>query len=569
MNKTDMLGQIAAINRTQAIIEFRLDGTIITANQNFLNIVGYTLAEIVGQHHRMFCEAAYRDSPEYKRFWEKLGRGEFDTGQYKRLGKAGQEAWLEASYNPILDKRGRPYKIMKLAVDITAQKRRDALNYAIKNSLDTITAKIMAADTNHNIVYMNQAARELLTASQSEIRKALPSFDASRLIGSNIDVFHKNPAHQRGMLSRITGTMNTQLKLGDLTLKLTLSPMKDEFGQTAGTVVEWVDLTGEINVANELQSVVAAVIDGDLTSRIVTASKSEVYGALCQRINELIASFAAIVSSVKQATNAVARGAQEISRGSTDLSGRTEQQASSLEQTAASMEEMTATVRQNADNTTQANGLAAVARDQANKGGAVVSKAVGAMSEISQSSKKISNIISVIDEIAFQTNLLALNAAVEAARAGEQGRGFAVVASEVRNLAGRSATAAKEIKELIRDSEEKVVEGSSLVSESGQALEQIVGAVKKVSDIIAEIAASSQEQSKGIDEVNKALSKLDEVTQQNAALVEETSAASQAMAEESEKLDQLLAKYQVSGADRSITAVRSRDPVISLRRAAG
>lgn len=210
------------------------------------------------------------------------------------------------------------------------------------------------------------------------------------------------------------------------------------------------------------------------------------------------------------------------------------------------MEQMTSTVKQTADNAGQANQLAIAAREQADKGGTVVGKAVQAMSEINEASKKIADIISVIDEIAFQTNLLALNAAVEAARAGEQGRGFAVVASEVRNLAGRSATAAKEIKGLIQDSVKKIDEGSLLVSQSGQTLEQIVSAVRKVSDIIGEIAAASQEQSAGVEQVNKAVMQLDETTQQNAALVEQASAASQSMAEQARSLNQLLARYRLS-----------------------
>jgi methyl-accepting chemotaxis protein len=221
---------------------------------------------------------------------------------------------------------------------------------------------------------------------------------------------------------------------------------------------------------------------------------------------------------------------------------------------------MTSTVKQNADNAGQANQLATAARDQAEKGGAVVGRAVKAMTEINESSKKIADIIGVIDEIAFQTNLLALNAAVEAARAGEQGRGFAVVASEVRSLAGRSATAAKEIKDLIQDSVKKVEDGSVLVAQSGQTLEQIVSSVKKVSDIIAEIAAASREQSSGIEQVNRSVMQMDEMTQQNAALVEEASASSQAMADQARQLNEILSRYQVDGLLRTGAKAPSRRP---------
>jgi methyl-accepting chemotaxis protein len=240
-----------------------------------------------------------------------------------------------------------------------------------------------------------------------------------------------------------------------------------------------------------------------------------------------------------------------VSAGTDDLSVRTEEQASSLEETASSMEEMTSTVKQNADNAGQANQLAIAARDQAEKGGAVVDSAVKAMEQINDASRKIADIIGVIDDIAFQTNLLALNAAVEAARAGEQGRGFAVVASEVRSLAGRSATAAKEIKGLIQDSVSKVEDGSALVTQSGQALGQIVTSVKKVSDIVAEIAAASREQSAGIEQVNTAVMQMDEMTQQNAALVEQATAASQSMAGQAGALTTMMRRYRIGNASES------------------
>jgi methyl-accepting chemotaxis protein len=234
------------------------------------------------------------------------------------------------------------------------------------------------------------------------------------------------------------------------------------------------------------------------------------------------------------------------------------------------MEEMTSTVKQNADNAGLANQLATVARNEAEKGGAVVGSAVTAMADINESSRKIADIIGVIDEIAFQTNLLALNAAVEAARAGEQGRGFAVVAQEVRSLAGRSAVAAKEIKDLIQRSVKKVEDGSVLVTQSGQTLEQIVTSVKKVSDVIAEIAAASREQSSGIEQVNKAVMQMDTMTQQNAALVEEATAATHSMADQARRLNEMMARFQLDSSDeRTATSARARAPqaaVVSIAR---
>jgi methyl-accepting chemotaxis protein len=279
----------------------------------------------------------------------------------------------------------------------------------------------------------------------------------------------------------------------------------------------------------------------------VQVTRNDELGQLQGAFRAMDDRLSAIVSEVRHGSGSVSTAAQQISRGNDDLSQRTQEQASSLEETASSMEEMTSTVKQNAENASHANQLARGAREQAERGGEVVAQTVVAMREINSSSKKISDIVSLIDEIAFQTNLLALNAAVEAARAGEQGRGFAVVATEVRNLAGRSANAAKEIKGLINDSANKVKAGSELVDQSGKALAEIVESVKKVTDIVAEIAAASSEQSAGIDQVNHAVLQMDEMTQQNAALVEESAAAARAMHEQATELSRQVAFFQIAG----------------------
>jgi methyl-accepting chemotaxis protein len=312
------------------------------------------------------------------------------------------------------------------------------------------------------------------------------------------------------------------------------------------------DVTQEVLTSRQMrmavdqtQKVVKSACDGDLRVVVATADKTGELRQMAESINTLVAGMAAVVSKVKDAADEVYRATEEISQGNMNLSQRTEEQSASLEETAASMEEMTATVRHNANNAAQANQLAAAARDQAMHGGTVTGRAVQAMADINESSKRIADIISVIDDIAFQTNLLALNAAVEAARAGEMGRGFAVVAAEVRNLAGRSATAAKEIKDLIRDSVKKVEDGSLLVTRSGESLHGIVESVKKVSDIVAEIAAASREQSSGIEQVNTAIAQMDEMTQQNAALVEQATAASKSMADEARNLNAMMAGYRV------------------------
>jgi methyl-accepting chemotaxis protein len=300
------------------------------------------------------------------------------------------------------------------------------------------------------------------------------------------------------------------------------------------------------NIAEETREVINAASQGDLTRRLDTRLDSPELRAMAEGINMLLGSMAGIVRGIRSTATDVNRSAQEISAGNANLSRRTEEQSASLEETASSMEEMTTTVKQNADNAHQASQLALAARDQAERGGVVVNQAVAAMADIKQSSKKIADIIGVIDEIAFQTNLLALNAAVEAARAGEQGRGFAVVASEVRSLAGRSATAAKEIKGLIQDSVRKVEDGSARVTQSGHTLVEIVASVKKVSDIVAEIAAASREQSAGIEQVNRAVMQMDQLTQQNSALVEEATAAAQDMAGQARELGDTMGRYRIA-----------------------
>ena len=484
----DLQGQLAAINKSLAVIEFKLDGTILTANENFLQVVGYRLEDIQGRHHRLFVDRDYAASEEYRRFWEKLRRGEFDAGQYRRLGKGGAEAWIQASYNPVFDADGKAYKIVKFATDVTAQV---------------------------NLTRQMQSA----VSQTQEVIKAAIGGDLSRRIDS---------ANTSGDVLKMTDATNLLL----------------------GTVAQ---------IFADVQAAILAATEGDLSGRVDIGTKTGDLRKMAESVNTLLQSFAEIVSSVERASGEVLRGAEEISQGNQNLSQRTEQQSSSLEETASSMEEMTSTVKQNADNAGQANQLAAAARDQAEKGGAVVGSAVEAMARINEASKKIADIIGVIDEIAFQTNLLALNAAVEAARAGEQGRGFAVVASEVRSLAGRSATAAKQIKELIQDSVRKVESGSTLVTQSGQTLDQIVTSVKKVSDIVAEIAAASREQSAGIEQVNQAVVQMDEVTQQNAALVEQATAASQSMAEQARHLATLMERYN-SGASSARSA-----PVAQLR----
>ena len=477
---------------------------------------------------------------------------------------------------------------VNLRKSITSERAQARESGRIKQALDNASINIMLADRTLNAVYVNDAMQNFVTREESEFRKVMPGFKAEVIEGICIDNILEDPDKQRSAIENMTAPVTSNFSIGDLRIRMTASPVMDENDQRIGTVMEWFDRTQEMRIEDEVKNIVDASLRGDLTQRIDLSDKDGFFKMLSTSINDLVdvservisdtvqmigamaggdltrtiesdyqgtfgklkndanatlAKLTEVLEGISTNADAVLTGSHELAQGNTNLSQRTEQQASNLEETASSMEQMTATVKQNADNASEANKLAASAREQAEKGGDVVSNAVSAMSEITSASKKIADITGVIDEIAFQTNLLALNAAVEAARAGEQGRGFAVVASEVRNLAGRSATAAKEIKGLIGDSVLKVDEGSRLVDESGKTLEQIMSSVKKVSEIVAEIAAASQEQSVGIDQVNKSINHMDEMTQQNAALVEEAAAASESMSKQALNLNELVSFF--------------------------
>lgn len=482
--------------------------------------------------------------------------------------------------------------------DVTEMRAKEKQIAQLQSAVEGSSTALMMCDEDLIITYTNPAVVALLENRLTDLRKAFPRLDLSKIIGTCIDDFHKDPSLQRGILSDLKNLpYNTQIQLLDIHFDLTATAILDAEGNYSGNMVEWKDITDEKNretAQNTSEQAIADVISaagrGELTERVDTDElkgflkvagdgvnsimseferaineslrvakgleagdltikvEGEWYGMtndLAQSLDATITSLLLTMVDIDDASKSISSAAGEISEGNIDLSQRTEQQASSLEETASSMEELTSTVRQNSDNARQANQLAASSREQAEKGGSVIKSAIEAMTAISSSSKKVTDIIGVIDEIAFQTNLLALNAAVEAARAGEQGRGFAVVASEVRNLAQRSASAAKEIKELINDSGEKVKEGSMLVDESGRTLEEIVASSKKVGDIISEIAAAGAEQTQGIEQVNKAVTQMDEMTQQNAALVEEAAAASEALDEQGKSLSKMVSFFNL------------------------
>ena len=435
----DYAGQIAAVHRSQAVIEFSTDGTIVTANENFLKTMGYSLAEVVGKHHSMFLDAAQRDHADYRTFWEDLRAGRYQASEFRRVGKGGKEIWIQGAYNPILDASGKVVKVVKFAIDVTAR----------------------------------------------------------------------------------------------------------------------------IKAVAEIASALSDLADGKLDRRITMPLTPEL-DQLRTDYNKALEGLEEAMTQVKGATSTIGEGMSEINTAASDLSQRTEQQAASLEETVAALSEITRGINGTASDAVKANQATATALRDAESGGTVVAQAVTAMNAIEGSSQKISQIIGVIDEIAFQTNLLALNAGVEAARAGEAGKGFAVVAQEVRALAQRSAEAAKEIKGLIMTSSEQVESGVDLARASGKSLEEIVARVQEVSKLVAEIARNAEQQASTLREVSTAADQMDKVTQQNAAMVEETTAAARNLSAETEQLATLMQRFSTAG-DAKTTARRGPAKPVPLR----
>ncbi|MBQ0730009.1 MAG: PAS domain S-box protein [Oleispira antarctica] len=537
LQHADFKGQVEAIGKSQAVIEFDINGIIESANDNFLNTLGYTIEEIKGQHHSLFVEQSYKNSPEYKMFWEDLAAGKFNAGEYKRIGKGGKEIWIQASYNPIIGVNGKPIKVVKYATDITDQK---VMNANFQGQIEAISKSQAVIEFNMDgtIIFANDNFLSALGYRLNEVKGQHHSLF--------VDADERNSADYKRFWEKLNlGEFESAeyKRIGkggkEVWIQASYNPIMDVNGKPFKVVKYATDITARKIAVKEISQSLLSLSQGDL-SNVIDVSLEGEFDVLREAMNSTIERFSEMVSQIRTSADFVSTSANEIQTGTTDLSQRTESQASSLEETSSSVEQLTQTVNQNADNSKEAVALAEEANNKATEGGEVVNQAVVAMREIGDASKKIADIIGVIDEIAFQTNLLALNAAVEAARAGEQGRGFAVVAAEVRNLAQRSAGAAKEIKALINDSVKKVAEGTRLVDDSGETLTGIVGSIESVLSLISNISVASQEQATGINHVNTAVSQMDTMTQQNAALVEETSAVSASMNTEARKLQELM-----------------------------
>ena len=539
----DFSGQIAAISKAQAVIEFNMDGTIINANDNFLNAMGYTSNEVVGQHHSLFVEPQYKTSHEYRHFWERLNQGQFEAGEYKRLGKGGKEVWIQASYNPIMDLNGNPFKVVKYATDVTEQKLQ-AADYAGQIEAIGKAQAVIEFNMDGSIINANENFCNAMGYTLHEIKGRHHSLFVEADYRSSTEYQQFWEKLNRGEFD--TAEYKRVGKGGkEVWIQASYNPIFDLNNKPFKVVKYATDITARKQAIEEIKNALSAMAAGDLGVK-VSSSLGDEFGVLAAAMNSLTDNLNTMVIEIRGGSSTVFSAAREIAQGNSDLSQRTETQASSLEETASAMEELTTTVQQNAESASAATKLVVDVSSRAVKGGEVVANAVTAMEEINSSSRKISDIIGVIDEIAFQTNLLALNAAVEAARAGEQGRGFAVVAAEVRSLAQRSAAAAKEIKGLINDSVEAVGKGTKLVDETGQTFGALVSAVEEVVSMISDIDSAGKEQAVGINEVSRAITQMDEMTQQNAALVEQASASSKSLEEQAEVLLERVAFFKTS-----------------------
>lgn len=531
-----------AFSRSQAIISFTPDGTILDANENFCKAIGYERSEIIGKHHRIFVEQKEALSAEYKEFWRKLAKGEYDQRQYKRITKSGNEIWIEASYNPVIH-RGKVIKIVKIATDITNAKL-ESLESAGKLSALSRAQAIIEFTPDGKILTANQNFLDTLGYSLEEIVGKHHSIFCEKEYVASSEYAQFWPRLAAGEF------FNDEFKRfrkdkSAIYIQATYNPIFNAEGKVFKIVKFATDVSGRVRALKEIGAGLGRLADCNIRFTIDEPFVSE-FDHLRHDFNESLAKFQETLEQVLAQTSTLSSKSGEMSESASGIAHRSEQQAAALEQTSAALEQITVTVQESTERTGDARKLVREARAAATQSVAVVTSTVEAMDRIETASKEISSIIDVIDEIAFQTNLLALNAGVEAARAGEAGKGFAVVAQEVRELAQRSAQAAKEISGLIANSTKEVKEGVRLVGETGNALKHIEEFVQSIDTNVEAISIAASEQSTSLSEINSAVNSLDQMTQQNAGMVSSMSAIAAALANGAADLEHLVARFKLN-----------------------
>jgi methyl-accepting chemotaxis protein len=548
--------EIKALHRVQAVIEFNLDGTIITANDNFLNTLGYSLNEIQRKHHRMFCDPIYASTIEYRQFWDKLASGEFVAGEFKRVGKNGKEIWINASYNPIFNDEGKAIKVVKFATDVTAAKMKTA-EYEGKIQAICKAQAVIEFNLDGTIIGANENFLKTVGYSLSEIE------------GKHHRMFCEGEYARSGEYENFWRKLNAghfdsgrYLRMGaggkQIWIQATYNPILDMNGKVYKVVKFAIDITEQVKLEQAVKTkaeedqrkvdlllkTVSRAAEGDLTSE-VSVLGADALGQLGDGVKKMMADLRSVIGRVVSSANNFGSSSKNIADQSNSVASGAQSLGATVEEMNASIEEFTASITSIADNTKKANELAKVTQKEAETGSQAITKSIEAMELINKSSEDISEIIKVISEIASQTNLLAFNAAIEAARAGEHGLGFSVVADEVRKLAERSSQATKEISKLINESVKRVEQGSAISKQAGEAFGKIVAGIEKTTQSISEVTIAAEEQSEAAKGVSAAIQHIAGESEKSAQASENIANATRSLVSEADDLNKTVAKFVV------------------------
>ncbi len=528
---------LKAISNSQAIIEFSPDGQILAANQNFLDVMGYELTEIVGQQHAIFVEPGYAGSAEYLQFWAQLRQGKALSSEFRRFGKGGKEVWIQATYTPVVDASGQMSRVVKVATDVTEQKL-CAADASGQLAAISKSQAVIEFDLQGNILSANENFCSALGYGLAEIHGRHHSLFVSQAEAESAEykVFWEK---LRGGEFQAAEYLRYGKGGREVWIQATYNPIFDMNGRPFKVVKYATDITARKQAVADIGNGLATLAKGDLSHRIDNALPGEL-DTVRKAFNSTAETFSRIIGQLREASSVLRSATGELLSGAHDLEDRTSRQAAALEETSTSLEQLSLTVSDNAKRSTAASDNSNTVVKTADDTGAVMKEANVAMERISESSGKISSIIGMIDDIAFQTNLLALNASVEAARAGDAGKGFAVVAVEVRRLAQSAANASSDVKRLVEQSVSEVAGGSKLVANASDKLATMVESVRQNSAFIADIAKATQQQATALGEVNTAMQQLDEMTQHNVSLVEEMNAAVAQTGGQAKELDSIV-----------------------------